>query len=111
MEPAVRCPTGDRSDKLLTENPFGVPIAMGGWAGSGGVAEFGLTHWAPHKAFPQIIDGEAVFRLAELSVRDPSGLGHLDGLERSAWCRREVRLRQQPRRLQLPSPAAWCPAN
>ncbi len=35
---------------------------MGGWAGSGGVAEFGLTHWALHKAFPQIIDGEAVFR-------------------------------------------------
>ena len=61
MEPAVRAYKA-QSDKLAAENPFGVPIAMGGWAGSGGVAEFGLTHWALHKAFPEIIDGEVVFR-------------------------------------------------
>jgi endoglucanase len=61
MEPAVRAYKA-ASDKIAAENPFGVPIAMGGWAGSGGVAEFGLTHWALHKAFPEIIDGEAVFR-------------------------------------------------
>ncbi|WP_082554568.1 glycoside hydrolase family 9 protein [Caulobacter sp. Root1455] len=61
MEPAVRAYKA-ASDKIAAETPFGVPIAMGGWAGSGGVAEFGLTHWALHKAFPEIIDGEAVFR-------------------------------------------------
>jgi len=51
-----------KSDALLAQNPFGVPIAMGGWAGAGGVAEFGVTHWALHKAFPEIIDGKVVFR-------------------------------------------------
>ena len=61
VEPAVRAYKA-KSDALLAENPFGVPIAMGGWAGSGGVAEFGLTHWALHRAFPDIIDGQAVFR-------------------------------------------------
>jgi hypothetical protein len=61
IEPAVRAYKA-ASDKIAAETPFGVPIAMGGWAGSGGVAEFGLTHWALHKAFPEIIDGQAVFR-------------------------------------------------
>lgn len=61
VEPAVRDYKA-KSDALLAQNPFGVPIAMGGWAGSGGVAEFGLTHWALHKAFPEIVDGKVVFR-------------------------------------------------
>jgi endoglucanase len=61
VEPAVRAFKAS-SDKLAAETPFGVPIAMGGWAGSGGVAEFGLTHWALHKAFPEIVDGQAVFQ-------------------------------------------------
>lgn len=60
-EPAVRDYKA-KSDALAAQNPFGVPIAMGGWAGAGGVAEFGLTHWALHKAFPEIVDGKAVFR-------------------------------------------------
>ena len=60
MEPAVRAFKA-QSDKLAAENPFGVPITTGGWAGSGLVAMFGLTHYALHQAFPDIIDGEAVF--------------------------------------------------
>ena len=43
-------------------NPYGVPITEGGWAGSGTVMRYGLTHYAIHRAFPEISDGSAVFR-------------------------------------------------
>ena len=49
-------------DQLATQNPFGVPIGTGGWAGSGQVIGFANTNYLLHKAFPQIIDAEYVFR-------------------------------------------------
>lgn len=49
-------------DQYQTENPFGVPISAGGWAGSGWVIGFAQTNYLLHKAFPDIIDKEAVFR-------------------------------------------------
>ncbi|MHA6717992.1 glycoside hydrolase family 9 protein [Sphingomonas sp. RS6] len=45
-----------------TDNPYGVPITRGGWAGNGAVIETGLTDYAIHKAFPEISDGALVFR-------------------------------------------------
>ncbi|MCO6478890.1 MAG: glycoside hydrolase family 9 protein [Phaeodactylibacter sp.] len=49
-------------DQYHEENPFGVPIATGGWAGSGQVIAFAQTNYLLHKAFPGIIDKEDVFR-------------------------------------------------
>ncbi|HMQ48689.1 MAG TPA: glycoside hydrolase family 9 protein [Saprospiraceae bacterium] len=51
-----------RIDQYATENPFGVPIATGGWAGSGQVIAFAQNNYALHKAFPNIIDKEAVYQ-------------------------------------------------
>jgi len=44
------------------ENPYGVPITRGGWAGNGTVARFGLTNYALYKVFPDIIEPELVLR-------------------------------------------------
>ncbi len=41
-------------DKMLAENPFGVPITRGGWAGSGIVGEFAVQMYVLHEAFPDI---------------------------------------------------------
>ena len=49
-------------DGLLKANPYGVPIATGGWAGSGGVMGWAATNYHVHKAFPDLIDRESVFR-------------------------------------------------
>ena len=42
-------------DAGLNGNPFGVPVDMGGWAGSDQVALFGSNMYLLHKAFPEII--------------------------------------------------------
>ncbi|MBN1313319.1 MAG: glycoside hydrolase family 9 protein [Anaerolineae bacterium] len=52
----------DELDRLEEENPFGVPIFTGGWAGNGHVMYFAITNYLLHKAFPEIIDAEFVFR-------------------------------------------------
>ncbi len=45
-------------DSDLAETPFGVPVAMGTWAGSGEVAAFGANMYLLHKAFPEIVGPE-----------------------------------------------------
>ena len=49
-------------DDLYKENPFGVPIGRGGWAGSAQVVAWAITNYYLHKAFPAIIDRESVLR-------------------------------------------------
>lgn len=49
-------------DKNFGQNPFGVPITTGGWAGSGAVIGSALTNYILHKAFPEIIDPEYVYK-------------------------------------------------
>lgn len=49
-------------DRIAQQNPFGVPIGTGGWAGSGQVIGFAGTNYLLHKAFPGVIDAEFVFR-------------------------------------------------
>ena len=44
------------------DNPYGVPITKGGWGGNGGVISWAITNWYAHKAFPEIIGQEYVFR-------------------------------------------------
>jgi endoglucanase len=44
------------------QNPFGVPISTGGWAGIGWALNFGITNYILYKAFPGLIDPEYVYR-------------------------------------------------
>ncbi|HEY0945522.1 MAG TPA: glycoside hydrolase family 9 protein [Opitutaceae bacterium] len=51
-------------DELAKANPYGVPIGTGGWAGNGQVIRFGTINYLLHKAYPQLFDGETVYRAA-----------------------------------------------
>jgi hypothetical protein len=42
-------------DKEIAKTPFGVPVSLGTWAGSGQVAQFGASSWVLHQAFPDVI--------------------------------------------------------
>jgi endoglucanase len=68
IEPLVR-KYKERGDKFSEQNPFGVPISTGGWAGNGLVAGFANTSYILHKAFPNIVGSEFTLR----------GLGYLFG--------------------------------
>ncbi len=50
-------------------NPYGVPITLGGWGSSGGVVNWALTSYFAHKAYPDIVGEEYVFK----------GLGYIFG--------------------------------
>ncbi|MBI1366252.1 MAG: glycosyl hydrolase [Alphaproteobacteria bacterium] len=47
-----------RIDAEIAKTPFGVPVSLGTWAGSGQVAAFGADMYVLHKAFPDIIGPE-----------------------------------------------------
>jgi hypothetical protein len=49
-----------RLDEISRQNPFGVMITEGGWAGNGTVIGMAMTNYYLHKAFPDIIDNEHV---------------------------------------------------
>ena len=71
LEPAVRAWAATAAG-YLRANPYGVPITTGGWAGNGTIMDFGLTAYALHRAFPEIVGPEAVFRsLAYLHGHHP----------------------------------------
>lgn len=61
LEPLVRA-YKDEIDKFYEQNPFGVPISTGGWAGNGWVVGFAITNYFLHQAFPEIIDREYTLR-------------------------------------------------
>ena len=52
----------DYIDSLETVNPYGVPIGLGNWAGSGNVVSFGSTICMASSYFPDIIDKNHVFK-------------------------------------------------
>ena len=52
----------EQLEKLARQNPFGVPISTGGWAGNGEIIRFAITNYALHIAFPEFIDAESIFR-------------------------------------------------
>ena len=71
MIPAVRQWQAE-SEAMAKTNPFGVPITTGGWAGSGTVLGHALTADALHRAFPDIVSRDAMFRgLAFLTGHHP----------------------------------------
>ena len=49
-------------DGLEKDNPYGVPIGLGNWAGSGAVVTFGTTVCFASKHFPDIIDPSHAFK-------------------------------------------------
>jgi len=48
-------------DEYTRQNPYGVPIATGGWGGSSGVVNFAITNYYANKYFPDIISPEYVY--------------------------------------------------
>ncbi len=48
--------------KIESENPYGVPITRGGWAGNSAVMGFGIGNYWLHKAYPQLVDRDLVYR-------------------------------------------------
>lgn len=49
-------------DALSKANPYGVPIATGGWAGSGGVVNWATTNYHLSTVYPDLFDRETVLR-------------------------------------------------
>lgn len=49
-------------DGLERDNPYGVPIGLGNWAGSGDVVNFGTTICFANREFPDIIDVKNAFK-------------------------------------------------
>jgi endoglucanase len=49
-------------DSLAKQNPYGVPIASGGWGGSGGVVNFAATNYYANKFYPDVMNAEYVYR-------------------------------------------------
>lgn len=47
---------------LFEENPYGVPITRGGWAGNGRIVAFSINNFYLHRAFPEIIGQNDVHR-------------------------------------------------
>lgn len=52
----------EQLDALDTQNPFGVLITEGGWAGNGTVIDMAMTNWYLHRAFPDLIGPQHVTR-------------------------------------------------
>ncbi len=50
-------------DELENDNPYGVPIGLGNWAGSGQIVNFGTTICFANKYFPDIISADHVFKV------------------------------------------------
>jgi hypothetical protein len=49
-------------DELEKDNPYGVPIGLGNWAGAGGIVRFGTTICFANKHFPDIVDARHAFK-------------------------------------------------
>jgi hypothetical protein len=51
-----------RAKQMTSENPYGVPITRGTWAGNGVVMGFGIANFWLHKKFPDLVDADWVYR-------------------------------------------------
>jgi len=48
--------------EIEKENPYGVPITRGSWAGNSAVMGFGITNYWLNRLYPQLIDKDLVYR-------------------------------------------------
>ncbi|MDT0687586.1 cellulase N-terminal Ig-like domain-containing protein [Autumnicola psychrophila] len=51
--------------ELENDNPYGVPIGLGNWAGSGSIVNFGTTISFANQYFPEIIDADHAFKTTD----------------------------------------------
>ncbi len=49
-------------DDYNKQNPYGVPIASGGWGGSGNVVNFATTNYYANKYYPDVMTAEYVYK-------------------------------------------------
>jgi endoglucanase len=49
-------------DDYASQNPYGVPIATGGWGGSGNVVNFATTNYFANKYYPDVMNAEYVYK-------------------------------------------------
>ncbi|MBS1665357.1 MAG: glycoside hydrolase family 9 protein [Bacteroidetes bacterium] len=59
----------EMSDGYTRQNPYGVPMATGGWGGNGGIVNWAITCYYANHLFPDVMGSEYVYR----------GLGYLFG--------------------------------
>jgi len=71
-----------RLDANLAGNPYGVPIAMGTWGGSGLVADFAVQMYFLHHAFPDVISTEYTLRALDylLGTHPVSNVSYVSGV-------------------------------
>lgn len=50
------------SDGYARQNPYGVPMATGGWGGNGGIVNWAITNYYANKVFPDIIGAEYIYK-------------------------------------------------
>jgi len=69
-------------DENLAKNPYGVPIAMGTWGGSGLAAGFAAQMYFLHQAFPDIVGTEYTLRGLDyvLGVHPVSNISYVSGI-------------------------------
>lgn len=48
---------------LEKDNPYGVPIGLGNWAGNGGITNFGTTVCFANKYYPDVVDISNVYKV------------------------------------------------
>lgn len=53
----------DYIKSLEKNNPYGVPIGLGNWAGNGGIVSFGTTVCFANKYFPDIVDASNAYKV------------------------------------------------
>lgn len=63
LRPAVQ-QYADYIRSFDTQNPYGVPIGLGNWAGVNAVLNFGITVNYAHIYFPDIVKKDEVYRVA-----------------------------------------------
>ena len=49
---------------LAKDNPYGVPIGLGNWAGNGAVTSFGTTICFANKYFPDVVDASHAYKVS-----------------------------------------------
>ncbi|GGA82016.1 glycoside hydrolase family 9 protein [Puia dinghuensis] len=50
------------SDGYARQNPYGVPMAAGGWGGNSGIVNWAITCYYAHRQFPDIMSAAYVYR-------------------------------------------------
>jgi hypothetical protein len=61
IEPNVKL-YADFFEKVDSINPFGVNIALSGWAGNRGIIQSSITNYLLYQHFPEIINPESIYR-------------------------------------------------